>query len=77
MVKTKIKKINTERILLNQRELSAWDLEKDFCQVQNIVFARLTENIQYIFLASELSFEKKYKYTKTGSMCIVLEKSPL
>ena len=56
-----------ECILLNQRNLPARGLANAFCQVENLLFERLPDNIQHIvFLASELSIEKIIipKYTR-------------
>jgi len=49
---------------LSQKELAAWSLENGLSQVQTLLLACLTDNIQHMFfLASELSIEKK-KYTR-------------
>ena len=38
-----------------------------FCHVHKLLFAWLTDNSSYFFLASELSIEKKIKYSRQAA----------
>jgi hypothetical protein len=53
--------------LLNQRELFIQCLENAYCHVHKLLFAWLTDNSSYCFLASELSIEEKIKYSRQAA----------